>query len=80
MYGVYVLNGGTAVFGNASDSTGPTITSHFAAIGTNNTTAPANITVYGGNYTANATPTNNEWWSYFCAPIYAAAAGTFNVQ
>ena len=74
MYGVYVLNGGTAVFEN------PTITSHFAAIGTNNTTAPATIVVNGGTYTANAKPTNNEWWSYFCAPIYAAANGTYKIN
>ena len=74
MYGVYVLNGGTAIFEN------PTITSHFAAIGTNNTTAPATITVNGGTYTANAVPTDNEWWSYFCAPIYAASSGTYNIN
>ena len=79
MYGVYVLDGGAATFGSA-DGTGPAITSHFAAIGTNNTTAPATVTVYGGTYTANAAPTNNEWWSYFCAPVYAAAAGTFIIQ
>ena len=80
MYGVYILNGWTAVFWDSSTHTGPSITSHFAAIGTNNTTAPANITVYGGEYTANANPTNNEWWSYFCAPVYAAAAGSFDIQ
>ena len=74
MYGVYVLDGGTAVFEN------PTITSHFAAIGTNNTTAPATIIINGGTYTANAEPTNNEWWSYFCAPIYAAANGTYAIN
>ena len=84
MYGVYVLNGGTAVFGTAASgetaATGPTITSHFAAIGTNNTTAPAHITVNGGTYTANAAPTNDEWWSYFCAPVYAAAAGDYTLN
>ena len=79
MYGVYVLDDGTAVFGDAQSGTGPTITSHFAAIGTNNTTAPATITVYGGAYTANATPTNNEWWSYFCAPVYAASNGNYTL-
>ena len=79
MYGVYVLNGGTAIFGT-EDGNGPTITSHFAAIGTNNTTAPATITVYGGEYTANAAPASSDWWSYFCAPVYAASAGSFNLQ
>lgn len=80
MYGVYILNGGTAVFGNESDKTGPTITSWFAAIGENNTTAPANITVYGGSYTAQATPSESDWWSYFCAPIYAAGSGEINIS
>ena len=79
MYGVYVLIGGTANFGDAQTGNGPTIASHFAAIGTNNTTAPATINVYGGTYTAAAAPTNNEWWFYFCAPVYAAANGTYNL-
>ncbi len=80
MYGVYVLGNGTAVFGNESDKTGPTITSWFAAIGENNTTAPANITVYGGSYTAQASPSESDWWSYFCAPIYAAGSGEINIS
>ena len=85
MYGVYVLDGGTAVFGTAAtqneEASGPSITSHFAAIGTNHTTSPANITIHGGAYTANAVPGDSTtWWHYFCAPIYAAAAGTFTVN
>ena len=79
MYGVYVLNGGTAIFGTA-DGNGPTIVSHFAAIGMNHMTKPATVTVYGGTYTANATPSNNEWWSYFCAPVYAVAAGSITIK
>ena len=75
MYGVYVLNGGTAIFEE------PTITSWFAAIGTNNTTAPATIEVNGGTYTALATPASEAiWWSYFCAPIYAASAGEYTIN
>ncbi|MBQ9431170.1 MAG: hypothetical protein IJU44_06415, partial [Kiritimatiellae bacterium] len=84
MYGVYVLKGGTATFGVAADGEdaayGPTISSWFAAIGSNNTTAPAAITVYGGSYTANVTPASSDWWSYFCAPVYAAANGSYNLQ
>ena len=80
MYGVYVLNGGKAVFGVKDAEEGPVVTSHFAAIGTNNTTAPADITVYGGTYTANAAPAESDWWSYFCAPVYAAGAGTYDLQ
>lgn len=79
MYGVYILDNGTAVFGDDSDKTGPSITSWFAAIGENNTTAPANITVYGGSYTSQASPTDSDWWSYFCAPVYAAASGAINI-
>lgn len=79
MYGVYILNGGTAVFGEEAGKTGPTITSWFAAIGENNTTAPANITVYGGSYTALASPSDSDWWSYFCAPIYAAGSGDIDI-
>jgi len=79
MYGVYVYGNGTAIFGK-NDWTWPTITSHFAAIGENHMTAPAHIIVYWWTYTANATPTNNEWWSYFCAPVYAPWAWTINIQ
>lgn len=80
MYGVYVLDNGTAIFGT-EDGTGPTITSHFAAIGTNNTTASANITIYGGTYKAEANPNNTStWWHYFCAPLYAASAGNYDIQ
>lgn len=79
MYGVYALNGGTAIFGKEGGS-GPVITSYFAAIGKNHMTGPATITIYGGTYTANAEPTGNEWWSYFCAPIYAAASGTITIE
>lgn len=80
MYGVYILNGGTAVFGEEAGKTGPTITSWFAAIGENNTTAPANITVYGGSYTAQASPSESDWWHYFCAPLYAAGSGVINIS
>ena len=80
MYWVYVLNWGTAIFGTENESNGPIIHSHFGAIGTNNTTAPATIIVYGGKFIADATPTNNEWWSYFCAPIYAAANWSYTIN
>lgn len=79
MYGIYILDGGTAYFGDEDSKTGPNITSWFAAIGENNTTAPANITIYGGSYTAKATPTESDWWHYFCAPIYAAGSGDIDI-
>ena len=80
MYGVYVYGGGTGIFGDATDHTGPTIRSHFAAIGENHMTAPAILNIYGGTYSAYAAPTNNEWWSYFCAPVYAACYGEINIS
>ena len=74
MYGVYVLDGASLTANNAN------IHSHFAAIGTNFTTATANITINGGTYTADAAATNNESWSYFCAPIYAACSGKLTIN
>jgi len=77
MYGVYVLNGGTLVSNN------PTIVSHFAAIGMNNTTAPATIQINGGSYIAKANPVNGDsvaWWSYFCAALYASATSNIDIN
>ncbi len=80
MYGLYSLNGGTIILGDKNTKTGPTINTHFAAIGQNNTTSPSYVTIYGGTYTADVAPTEkNEWWSYFCAPIYASATGDINI-
>ena len=79
MYGVYILNSGSAVFGNESDHSGPSITSWFAAIGENNTTAPADITIYGGEYKQLATPSESDWWEYFCTPVYASASGSITI-
>jgi hypothetical protein len=79
MYGIYALDGGNVILGDSETKEGPTIETWFAAIGENNTTSPANITIYGGTYTELATPNNNEWWSYFCAPVYASASGEINI-
>ena len=67
MYGVYIRSNGTAVFW---DSNGwPEISTWFAAIWTNNVTAPANITVYAWEYWAKANPVKTdesvENWHYF---------------
>lgn len=78
MYGVYILDNGEAIFGTEDE--GPSITAHFAAIGTNNTTAPANITVLNGSYKSLAAPADSDWWSYFCAPVYAAACGSYTLN
>lgn len=78
MYGIYVLNGGTVVLGNEFGE-GPTIETWFACVGENNTTSPANITIYSGSYTCLATPGESDWWTYFCAPIYAASSGNINI-
>ena len=80
MYGVYSKNGGTIILGDKNTKTGPTIHTQFAAIGENNTTSPAYITIYGGEYTTDVAPTNNEWWYYFCAPIYASSNGSITIE
>ena len=80
MYGIYVADGGNVILGDADAKTGPSITTWFAAVGENNTTAPANITIYGGEYTAQAVPAASDWWTYFCAPIYASASGDINTS
>ena len=79
MYGIYVADGGNVILGDADAKTGPSITTWFAAVGENNTTSPANITIYGGEYTAQAAPAASDWWTYFCAPIYASASGDINI-
>ena len=80
MYGIYVAGGGNVILGDADTKTGPTITAWFAAVGENNTTSPANITIYGGEYTAQAAPADSNWWAYFCAPVYASASGDINIS
>ena len=79
MYGVYMQDGGTAVFGDDAGN-GPTINTWFAAIGENFTTSPANITINGGSYTSQATPGENDRWYYFCAPLYLASSGSVNIK
>lgn len=80
MYGIYVADGGNVILGDADTKTGPTITTWFAAVGENNTTSPANITIYGGEYTAQAVPADSDWWAYFCAPVYASASGNITIS
>ena len=80
MYGIYVADGGNVILGDADTKAGPTITTWFAAVGENNTTSPANITIYGGEYTAQAAPADSDWWAYFCAPVYASASGDINIS
>ena len=80
MYGIYVADGGHVILGDANTKTGPTITTWFAAVGENNTTSPANITIYGGEYTAQAVPAESNWWAYFCAPVYASASGNITIS
>ena len=78
MYGIYVCDGGNVVLGNTE--AGPIIETWFAAIGENNTTSPANITVNNGAYTEKAKPADSDWWAYFCAPIYAASSGDITIN
>ena len=80
LYGVFVRDGGSAIFGDAETGDGPSIHTHcYAAIGENNTTSPANITIYGGEYSVSTTPLSNAWKPY-CATIYAVASGNINIH
>ncbi len=80
LYGVFIQEGGKAVFGDAETKEGPSITTNrYAAIGENNTMATADITIYGGDYTVSTTPASDAWAPY-CAVIYASASGSINIH
>ena len=81
MYGIYVLDGGNVTLGNSEG--GPTIETWFAAVGENNTTSPANITIENGIYTQRANPvsgSNVSASSHLYAAVYASASGTINIK
>lgn len=80
LYGVFVRDGGNAIFGDEETENGPSIHTHrYAAIGENNTMATANITIYGGEYTV-STVLASDAWKPFCATIYASASGEINIH
>ena len=80
LYGVFVRDGGNAIFGDEETKNGPSIHTHrYAAIGENNTMATANITIYGGEYTVSTVPVSDAW-KPFCATIYASASGEINIH
>ena len=80
LYGVFVRDGGNAIFGDEETGNGPSIHTHrYAAIGENNTMATANITIYGGEYTVSTVPASDAW-KPFCATIYASASGEINIH
>lgn len=80
LYGVFVRDGGNAIFGDEETKNGPSIHTHrYAAIGENNTMATANITIYGGEYTVSTVPASDAW-KPFCATIYASASGEINIH
>ncbi|MCD8119349.1 MAG: hypothetical protein LUE29_07725 [Lachnospiraceae bacterium] len=78
LYGIYVSNGGNVVLGSADDYTGPTIDSVNAAIGMNNTTSPATITIYGGTYTIHKGTTSSSSEKYV-AVLYLSGDSTVNI-
>ena len=79
LYGVFVQDGGNAIFGDEETENGPSIHTHrYAAIGENNTMPTANITIYGGEYTVSTVPASDAW-KPFCATIYASASGDINI-
>lgn len=84
MYGIYASKGGSVTLGDSETKEGPTITSHFAALGINHETSPSTWNIYGGTYTSTA-KASTEWWKYFCGAMYLAGncevniyGGTFN--
>lgn len=84
MYGIYASKGGSVTLGDSETKEGPTITSHFAALGINHETSPSTWNIYGGTYTSTA-KASAEWWKYFCGAMYLAGncevniyGGTFN--
>lgn len=79
MYGIYASEGGSVVLGDASTHTGPTVSTHFAALGVNHETSPSVWTIYGGNYTSSAKATNGEWWKYFCGVMYLPGTSTVDI-
>lgn len=80
LYGVFVQDGGNAIFGDEETKNGPSIHTHrYAAIGENNTMPTANITIYGGEYTVSTVPASDAW-KPFCATIYASASGEINIH
>ena len=80
LYGVFVRDGGNAIFGDEETENGPSIHTHrYAAIGENNTMATANITIYGGEYTVSTVPASDAW-KPFCATIYASASGNITIS
>ena len=80
LYGVFVRDGGNAIFGDEETENGPSIHTHrYAAIGENNTMPTANITIYGGVYTVPTVPASDTWEPY-CATIYASASGEINIH
>lgn len=73
MYGIYAYEGGSVTLGDESTHTGPTVATHFAALGVNHETAPSEWKIYGGEYTSTAKATT-EWWKYFCGALYLAGS------
>lgn len=80
MYGVYTSLGGTVNIGDATTHTGPTISSHCAALGMNNTTSPSTWNIYGGTFTSKLSTDDDTWkYKYFCAVLYISGEGVVNI-
>ena len=78
LYGIFVAEGGNLILGTAEN--GPTITTYFAAVSSNNTTSPANIIVNNGSFTCTSAEnvsgnSGNRDWE--CAAFYLPASGTY---
>lgn len=78
MYGIYIWNGGEVELGNA-DGTGPSVTSKFAAVAMNATTAPGRITIKGGEYTSTLV-CSGENIIKFNSVLYLPASATVDIS
>ena len=81
MYGIYVRNGAELVLGTKgqTEQVSPVVTSRFAAIGMNATTAPGRITVNGGTYESTVACTE-EGHEIYNAVLYLPATATVTIN
>lgn len=81
MYGIYVRNGAELVLGTKgqTEQASPAVTSKFAAIGMNATTAPGRITVNGGTYESTVACTG-EGHEIYNAVLYLPATATVTIN
>lgn len=79
-YGIYAQNGGGNVTLGTADGNGPSVTSAWSAIGTDNASSAYNITVNGGVYTAGNASTSTSAQANANSVVCLQAPGTVNLK